>query len=423
MVDDLGYGDLSSYGATDVRTPNIDSIADRGVRLTNYYANSTVCSPTRAALMTGRFPDLAGMPGVVRPYSNASFGFLNPALKLMPYHFKKRGYKTALIGKWHLGMSSPNLPNERGFDLFRGTLSGKMDYYTHKRRGISYMRHNDKPITVAGHATDLFSDWATQYLSERENSDTPFFLYIAYTAPHSPIQPPESYVKRVQARYPDLKSKRTEFVSLVEHLDDGIGRILDTLEKTGLRQETLVIFVSDNGGAKWLGADNGRLRGGKKDLFEGGIKVPGIVMWPAKIQPRTISEEVMLTMDWLPTLAALSGMDITQPIDGRDMSAVLVKGETAMNDRPLVWMRREGKDMMGMPHYAVRQGDHKLVINHPFERPLLFNIAKDPFEKNPLEMDGNPAARQLEALLQHHIIESGRVPWRDPQNAGYSLPN
>ncbi len=414
MADDLGYGDLSSYGAEDTRTPHIDSIAEQGVRLTNYYANSTVCSPTRAALMTGKFSDLAGVPGVIRPDTNDSYGYLDPALELMPLHLKKKGYKTALIGKWHLGLSSPNLPNERGFDLYRGHLSGMMDYYTHEHHGLSTLRYNETVIRAEGHATDLFSDWAVEYLREQQGSDRPFFLYLAYTAPHSPIQPPEENVMRVMEGNPDLGEKRAKFVALVEHMDDGVGRVLTALEETGKLQNTLVIFVSDNGGAEWLGADNGPLRGGKQDLFEGGIKVPGMAMWPGKIEPGTTRDEVMLSMDWLPTFAALFGMEVTHEMDGRNMSAVLLGGQAPVDERTLFWVRREGRDMMGIPHYAVRHGDYKLVVNHPFEPPLLFYLADDPFEQSPIEMKGNSIARQLEDLLQAHIIASGRVPWRDP---------
>jgi len=422
MADDLGFGDLSSYGATEMRTPNIDSIAERGVRLTYFYANSTVCSPTRAALMTGKFSDLAGVPGVVRPATNDSYGFLDPANKLMPHYLKQRGYTTALIGKWHLGLSSPNLPNERGFDLYRGHLSGMMDYYSHAQRDVSYLRHDEPPIAVEGHATDLLSDWAVEYLRQQQDSDTPFFLYLAYTAPHSPIQPPDENVERVKARDPDMDETRAKFAALVEHMDDGIGRVLDALRATGQLQDTLVVFVSDNGGAEWFGADNGLLRGGKQDLFEGGIRVPGMAMWPGHIEPGTTRDDVLLTMDWLPTFAALFGLDVAHTMDGRDMSAVLLGTDAPANDRTLVWVRREGRDMMGIPHYAVRQGDYKLVVNHPFEKPLLFNIAEDPFEENPLDMNDNGTARQLEDLLQAHIIESGRVPWRDPDGVDTGLP-
>ena len=423
MADDLGYGDLSSYGATDARTPHIDSIAERGVRLTHYYANSTVCSPTRAALMTGRFSDLAGVPGVVRPDTDDSYGYLNPALDLMPLYLKKKGYTTALIGKWHLGLSSPNLPNERGFDLFRGHLSGMMDYYSHEHNGVSYMRHDKAPIAVEGHATDLFSDWAVEYVRESQGSDMPFFLYLAYTAPHDPIQPPDDSVARVKARDPDLDDTRATFAALVEHMDDGVGRVLDALAQTGQTKDTLVVFVSDNGGLERFGSNNGPLRGGKQDLFEGGIRVPGMAMWPGRIEPGTTRDDVLLTMDWLPTFASLAGLEVAHEMDGRNMSAVLLGWDAPANDRALVWVRREGGGMMGMPHYAVRQGDHKLVVNHPFERPLLFNVARDPGEESPLEMKNNPIARQLEDLLQVHIIESGRIPWRDPESRDHGLPD
>ena len=208
----------------------------------------------------------------------------------------------------------------------------------------------------------------------------------------------------------------------MEHLDDGVGRVLDALEDNRQLQDTLVIFVSDNGGAEWFGADNGPLRGGKQDLFEGGIRVPGMAMWPGRIEPGKTREDILLTMDWLPTFDALFGLDVAHEMDGRDMSATLLGGDAPANDRTLVWVRREGRDMMGIPHYAVRQGDFKLVVNHPFEHPLLFNIAEDPGEESPLDMQGNRIARELEDLLQDHIIESGRIPWRDPAGTDLGLP-
>jgi arylsulfatase A-like enzyme len=223
-------------------------------------------------------------------------------------------------------------------------------------------------------------------------------------------------------RSPDLDEKRAKFAALVEHMDDGVGRVLKALWENGKLQNTLVIFVSDNGGAGWFGASNGPLRGGKQDLFEGGIKVPGMAMWPGRIKPGTIRDDVMLSMDWLPTFSALFDFDVTHEMDGWDMSAALVGGEPLANDRTLIWVRREGRDMMGIPHYAVRQGSYKLVVNHPFEPPLLFNLADDPFEQSPLEMKGNSFARKLEDLLQAHIIASGRIPWRDPGSRDHGLP-
>ncbi len=192
VVDDLGYGDLSSYGAKDLRTPHIDGFISEGMRFDNFYSNSPVCSPTRASMLTGRYPDMVGVPGVIRTDSDDSFGYLDNKAVLLPAVLKNAGYHTAMVGKWHLGLESPNLPNERGFDYFYGFLGDMMeDYYTHRREGFNYMRLNDKEIDPKGHAKDIFGVAANDYLKGRAGSDEPFFLYLAYHAPHPPIQPPK----------------------------------------------------------------------------------------------------------------------------------------------------------------------------------------------------------------------------------------
>ena len=202
LADDLGYGDLSCQGAADLLTPHIDRIAKEGIRFTNFYANSTVCSPSRAALLSGRFPDLVGVPGVIRPWKNSNWGYLHPSAILLPELLKKAGYHTAIIGKWHLGEESPNLPNDRGFDHFHGWLADMMDdYYTHLRRGVNYMRLNHQEVHPEGHATDIFSDWAIRYITERSKENNPFFLYLSFNAPHNPIQPPEAYLQKIISRF------------------------------------------------------------------------------------------------------------------------------------------------------------------------------------------------------------------------------
>jgi len=191
LVDDLGYGDLSSYGAKDLRTPNIDSLISAGMRFDNFYANCPVCSPTRASLLTGRYPDLVGVPGVIRTHITNNFGYLATQAILLPTLLKRVGYHTAIVGKWHLGLVSANTPNERGFDHFHGFLGDMMDdYYTHRRYGFNYMRLNGEEINPKGHATDLFTQWSIDYIRQRSKSNQPFFLYLAYNAPHTPIQPP-----------------------------------------------------------------------------------------------------------------------------------------------------------------------------------------------------------------------------------------
>jgi arylsulfatase A-like enzyme len=198
LTDDQGYHDVSYYGTKDIKTPNIDQLASSGLRLDNFYANCPVCSPTRASLLTGRFPDHVGVPGVIRTFDKDNWGYLDPKSTLLPKELKKAGYATAMIGKWHLGFDSPNLPNERGFDYFQGWLGDMMDdYWTHRRHDINYMRKNKEIIDPVGHATDLFTQWVTSYFDERAKQKQPFFVYLAYNAPHFPVQPPKEWLEKV----------------------------------------------------------------------------------------------------------------------------------------------------------------------------------------------------------------------------------
>ncbi len=234
LVDDLGYGDLSSYGATDLQSPAIDQLAERGMRFTQFYANSCVCSPTRAALLSGRHPGMAGVPGVVRTRETNSWGDLHDVTTLLPELLRRRGYHTAMVGKWHLGLSRPDRPIDRGFDYFKGFLGDMMDdYYHHRRAGINYLRENEHVIEPEGHATDLFSEWACDYIAGRTESKAPFFLYLAYNAPHTPIQPPPEWVDRVKARESGMTDTRAKLVALIEHMDAGIGKVIEALTEHG----------------------------------------------------------------------------------------------------------------------------------------------------------------------------------------------
>ena len=186
LVDDLGYGDLSSYGSEDIESPRIDELMSQGIRFDQFYSNCTVCSPTRASLMTGRYPDIAGVPGVVRQNAPNSWGYLDPTALTLPDMLKTGGYDTAMIGKWHLGYESPNIPNDRGFDFFHGFLGDMMDdYYDHRRGGVNWMRKNRQAIDPEGHATELFSDWSIDYFESRKENPKPFFLYLPYNRPIS----------------------------------------------------------------------------------------------------------------------------------------------------------------------------------------------------------------------------------------------
>ncbi len=418
LVDDLGYGDLSSYGAKDMKTPNLDRLIAAGMRFDNFYANCPVCSPTRASLLTGRYPDLVGVPGVVRTHLKNNWGYLSPKAALLPKllkvygRFANRPYHTAIVGKWHLGLEPPNRPNERGFDHFHGFLGDMMDdYYNHRRHGINYMRLNDKEIDPKGHATELFSQWAIDYITERAKSKQPFFLYLAYNAPHTPIQPPRDWLKRIKSREKGISDKRARLVALIEHLDDGIGKVLAALKESGASDNMLVIFTSDNGGQLSVGANNGLLRGGKGGMYEGGIRVPMCAVWPGKIKAGSRSDRIALTMDLFPTICEAAGAGLDYEIDGRSILPTLLGRSRPAEDRFLFWVRREGGSYGGRAYYAARCGEWKLLQNSPFEPLQLYNLKDDPQETKPLPKN-HKMYRKLFTALRNHIIEAGAVPWQ-----------
>lgn len=411
LADDLGYGDLSCQGGKDIHTPNIDQLFSNGIRFSNFYASCTVCSPTRASLMTGRYPDMVGVPGLVRGNKTDNWGYLLPTAVTLPDMLKKAGYQTAIIGKWNLGLESPNLPNERGFDLFHGFLSDMMDdYWTHLREGVNYMRLNRTEIHPQGHATDIFSDWAVDYISEKADEKKPFFLYLAYNAPHFPIQPPNEWLEKVKKREGNIDEKRAKNVALVEHLDFSIGRVIEALKKSGKYENTVIIFSSDNGGHLPSGASNGDLRGGKQDMYEGGIKVPTCLVWEETIN-KGVFNKLGLTMDFYPTICSIAGLMVTHTIDGIDlMPGLLGKSKGKEDNRMVYFMRREGGIYGGLCYYAAREGPYKLVQNTPFEGFQLFNIESDPYEKNPLDVTLEQF-KELKYGLSQHIRKAGSIPW------------
>ena len=412
LVDDLGYGDLSSYGAKDLKSPNIDRLVAAGLRIDNFYANCPVCSPTRAALLTGRYPDLVGVPGVIRTHIQNNWGYVSPHAVFLPKVLKTAGYHTAIVGKWHLGLESPNMPNDHGFDHFHGYLGDMMDdYYNHRRHGINYMRLNGKEIDPKGHATDLFTDWAVDYIGERAKSKQPFFLYLAYNAPHTPIQPPEEWFEKVKKREKGISDKRAKLVALIEHMDEGIGKVVSALRESGIVDNTLIIFTSDNGGQVNVGGTNGPLRGGKQDMYEGGIKEPFCAVWPGRIKAGgRDTDRVALTMDLYPTICEAAGATFEHEIDGQSILPTLLGKEQPKEDRYLFWVRREGGYYGGRAYYAARYGDFKLVQNSPFEPMELYDLKDDPGEQQQLP-SSHKMYRQLFGALRNHIIKAGAVSW------------
>lgn len=420
LVDDLGYGDLSCQGfAKDLHTPNIDKLLNEGIRCTNFHANCPVSSPTRASMLTGRFPDMVGVPGVIRTDIDDSWGYLSQEARLLPQMLQQTGYKTAAIGKWHLGLEVPNTPTERGFDYFKGFLGDMMDdYYTHLRQGNNYMVENDREINPKGHATDLFADWAIDYLSERKGEVNPFFLYLAFNAPHGPIQPPKDWQEKIAAREAgtDITELRTRMVALTEHLDYNIGRVYEALEANGQLENTLIVFTSDNGGDQWSDANNGNLRGFKQNMYEGGIAVPGGFYWKGKIEP-TVNDNFMMVSDIFPTLCDLTDVEIKHEIDGISVLPILKGEEQVTDDRMVFWVRREGNmNYGGQVYYAARYKNYKLVQNTPFEAVEMFDLDADPMEQSPITDKKDPMFQKLFMGLAEHIRLAGSIPWQAPNN-------
>ncbi len=419
LTDDQGRGDYSAFGTKDLRTPNIDRLFHEGMTFENFFANSPVCSPTRAALLTGKYPDRVGVPGVIREEEpENSWGWLAPSATLLPTLLKPAGYHAAMVGKWHLGITSPNLPNERGFDVFRGFLGDMMDdYWTHLRHGQNFMRDNGDVVEPKGHATDVFTDWACDYLASRAHAAGPFFLYLAYNAPHDPIQAPPEWLEKVKQREPGLDPKRAQLVALIEHLDFGIGRVLETLDKTGLAANTLVIFTSDNGGRLVNGANNGPWRSGKEHVYEGGLRVPGAARWPARIKAGSHTEHIALSMDIFPTALAAAGVNPPAGIDGVSFLPTLLGQAQPGADRDLYFVRREGgPNYGGKTIEALRSGDWKLLQDSPTAPLELYNLKDDPQETKDLANERKDVARKLGAGLRIRIQQGGSVPWQRPQD-------
>lgn len=421
LADDLGRGDYSAFGTTDIRTPNIDRLFHEGMTFHNFFANSCVCSPSRAALLTGCYPDRVGVPGVIREETpDDSWGYLAPGVKLLPQLLKQTGCHSALIGKWHLGIGSPNTPNERGFDFFEGFLGDMMDsYWTHRRHGLNLMRRNQEVVDPQGHATDVFTDWACAYLQQRAKAETPFFLYLAYNAPHDPIQPPPEWLERVKQRERGISEKRARLVALIEHLDSGIGKVLDMLDRTGLATNTLVIFTSDNGGVLANEANNGPWRGGKQHMYEGGIRVPGAARFPGKIEPGTQTARLTMTMDIFPTACDLLGVPVPKDIDGVSFLPTLLGRPEPELKRELYFVRREGGNAYGGKTIeAYRRGDWKLVQDSPFDPLELYNLNSDPRETTDVSKKERPLFNQLSAALRKQIQRGGQTPWQRENESG-----
>jgi arylsulfatase A-like enzyme len=415
IVDDLGFGDLSCQGSEDLRTPHIDALFSDSLRLGRLYANCPVCSPTRASVLTGRYPDRVGVPGVIRTHDENSWGYFALGGATLPSQLGKLGYHTAAIGKWHLGLRNENHPEQRGFDDFRGFLGDMMDdYYDHRRHGNNYMRDGQTEIDPEGHATDLFSQWSVDFLHDRSSyPNQPWFLYLAYNAPHTPIQPPQDWLAKVNGRETGISDQRAALVALIEHMDAGIGRVIDTLRQTKQYENTLIVFTSDNGGQVNVGANNGPLRDGKQSMYEGGLRIPGSIRVPGRTQPGTSTDALCATMDFLPTIVDAVGGQVSGDVDGISLSTVIDDPDATLPLRELYFVRREGGTRYaGMTIEALLHGDHKLVHNLPTSELELFDLQHDPAETTNLASKQPQLFRDMIGRLQRHIQRGGQVPWQ-----------
>jgi arylsulfatase A-like enzyme len=397
VTDDIGYGDFGAYGARDIRTPNIDRLAKEGAKLTDFYA-APQCTPTRAALITGRYQQRVLLERALGSSGDALEQGLPATGRSLPQLVKNNGYATGLIGKWHLGYKPEFGPNAHGFDYFFGFLSGYIDFYTHTGgvEGHSDLFENTAPIEEEGYMTDLITARATRFIAQ--HAAGPFFLEVTYNAAHWPFQPPghPSRAPRnaaFQGPADSIAATRADYAAMVERADLGVGRIVRTLDSLGLTRRTLVIFTNDNGG-EWL-SRNAPLFHRKDTLWEGGIRVPAIFRWPGRIPPGRTSEQVGITMDLTATILAATGSAVPADarLEGIDLLPIL-EGRERPVERTLFWRIATP----ARQQRAARQGAWKLLVDG--DDLLLFNLRDDIGERTDLAARRPELVRRLLPLLR-----------------------
>jgi len=417
LMDDLGYGDLGSYGAPDAKTPNVDRLAREGLRLTDAYANASNCSPTRAGLITGQYQQRYGIEWPLGSVAGDSARGLPATGASLPALLKTNGYATGLIGKWHLGFRPEFGPNAHGFDEFFGFVGGAVDYYTHRRGdGTPDLYENTTAVQLPAYLTDEITRRAVSFVDRRASA--PFFLEVAYNAVHWPFQPPDmpagehhdmpgrgaaGDLRLYQGPDDSVPATRADYVRMLERADQGVGQILGALERHGLATNTLVIFTNDNGG-EWL-SRNAPLSNRKSTLWEGGIRVPLLLRWPGVLPASRTSAQVAITMDLTATILAATGTahPANHPLDGIDLLPIL-RGRSSTVERQLFWRRPRPTAQR-----AVRSGRWKLLqdgVNF-----YLFDVARDPGERHDLTAAHPDLVRKLSAALDDWEREVGVARW------------
>ncbi len=401
FADDLGYGDLGCFGATDINTPNINAMANEGVKFTDFYSASPVCSPSRAGLLTGRLPQRMGINGVFFPDSYTGMPESEVTIAEL---LKTKGYTSGVVGKWHLGHREKYLPLQQGFDSYFGIP------YSNDMSSVVYMRDNEVETTKVDqhYTTQTYTKEAIGFIEK--NKENPFYLYVAHSMPHVPLYASSSF---------EGKSNRGLYGDVVEEIDWSVGQIIKALKTSDLLENTLIVFSSDNG--PWLvmkdhGGSAGELREGKQYTFDGGMRVPTVAMWKGKIKPNTVVVEMASQMDWFPTFANMVDAKIPEDreIDGKDISGVLFNnGKRASND----YLFLDGEKLE-----AYRKGDWKVKL--PYKGysgsrwksavakhdTLLFNIKQDPGEKNNLYITHKELAKTLIEEMHAKYKALGELP-------------
>ncbi|MFO0876116.1 MAG: arylsulfatase [Gemmataceae bacterium] len=423
LADDLGRADCGFMGGNTIQTPHLDRLAAAGAKLDAFYVQP-VCSPTRAALMTGRYPMRHGLQvGVVRPWAQYGLPLVE---RTLPQALREAGYTTAIVGKWHLGHFAPEyLPTRRGFDRQYGHYNGQIDYFTHMRDGGFDWHRDDRACRDEGYSTHLIAREAVRFVADQAGKK-PFFLYVPFNAVHAPHQVPERYLKP----YGALKGERRKYAGMLAAMDEAVGQVVAAVEKAGVGKETLFIFSSDNGGPQpGVVTDNGKFRAGKGTLYEGGVRVAAFATWEGRIKPGSTVTAPLHMVDWYPTLVKLTGAKEEQPlpVDGRDLWPTLTAGKPSPHETILL--------NTTPTNGAIRAGDWKLIVHRDGDESgdgaprkkgarasvELFHLGDDPYEKTNLATKHPERVKELRTKLAA-LAREAVPPRAAPRPAGYKTP-
>lgn len=417
LTDDLGYSDLPSYGNPFQEAPNLDFLAENGLRFTDAYSSSPVCSPSRAGLMTGIHSTRYGLTNFIAGNRKADSLSIDPA-RWNPYlegkqftiaeMFKEKGYQTAMIGKWHLGNQEDQTPWSQGFDFTRLIGKNGLDYYHYSIFEDSYNKIFQDSGTY--YLTDRLTDYALEFLDKKKDN-LPFFLYLSYSAPHVFVVPRGDKVSKYLRKYGQFNGRYNPYyAAMIESVDDGIGLILEKLQEKGLDRNTLIIFTSDNGGVGLpeLGPTPSNpepLRKWKGHPYEGGIRVPLIVYWPEKITSR-VSNFPTYNLDFAPTFADIANLNSQVLWDGISLENIWLEAKESLREKPLYWHYPHFSNQMGMPAAAIREGDWKLILHYETQLVELYHLKEDISESNNLVALYPEKARELYSLLYQWLEET-----------------